>query len=171
MDEKTVLLVLAVLVGVCAVALLIQVILWLAIYGVARRLQKSLGGFTPQAAALFEGARAAVAETRERIRGITATGHELVYLTRKQTLRCDVFFHDLKARGRNQLDRAGMVLDDTLTRAFEPAQVIRKGIMQPVRQLQRVFGGVSSAISVIRMARKSWTRAAGRPESTLRRPA
>src|SRR5437016_4072607 len=129
MAQQTLVLILAILVGLCALALLIQVICLIAIYGVARRMQKISTGMTPKVNELVRVSKEVFAENKKTFAEIKADALGIASLTRIQLARLDDLYSDVKLRFLNQKDRAEMVLDDTIRRASEPVTVVRRGII------------------------------------------
>jgi hypothetical protein len=150
MNEQSIVLILSILVGLCALALLFQVIVLLATYGVVRRLQKSSAGLITKINELARISKEAAADGKLRFVEIKATSQEIVKIIRVQLARLDDLYSDVKLRFLNQKDRAELVLDDTIRRVTQPVTVVRKGILSPVRRVQGILAGVRNAVTTFR---------------------
>ena len=150
MNEQSLVSILAIVVIMAAVALLIQLGFWIAIYGVFRRMQRRAEEFMPRVKALTEFSRAALVEEKKQIDEITAISKDILNLTRIQLARLDEFYNDVKTRIGNQRERAELVFDDTVRRVYQPVKIVRKSIMIPVRTVHGVVNGVRTAIITIR---------------------
>jgi len=47
------------------------------------------------------------------------------------------------------MDRAEMVLDDTMTRVHQTVSTVQSGVIRPVREVQGLFAGVKGALSYL----------------------
>jgi hypothetical protein len=150
MNEQGTVLILSTLVGLCALALLIQVICLIATYGVVRRLQKSSAALIAKINELARISKEAAAEQKQRFGEIKATSLEIVKILRVELARLDDLYSDVKLRFLNQKDRAELVLDDTIRRVTQPVTVVRRGILSPVRRFQGIFAGVRNAVTTFR---------------------
>src|SRR6266851_4010951 len=126
MNEQTLVSILAVLVIISALALVIQMAYWIAIYGVVRRLQKSAGALMSKVNELNQFANATFAESKKQLGEITSRSKEVVNIPRIQLARLDELYTDVKIRAANQSERAEMVYDDTIRRISEPVRVVTR---------------------------------------------
>jgi len=69
--------------------------------------------------------------------------------------RVDEVMEDATARARIQLDRAEMVIDDTMNRAQQTVALVHSGIMKPLREIQGVSAGVKAALNFLTRGRNS----------------
>lgn len=153
MDDHTLLLVMTAFVIIAALALLIQAGLLFGIYKAARVLQENVVRLLPKVEGLVEASRVAVEDSRRKIVEITTKTSEILDTTRKQVARIDELFEDATGRARIQLDRAEMVLDDTMNRAQETVAFVHGGIMKPLREIQGVASGVRAAVNYLMRGR------------------
>jgi hypothetical protein len=154
MDPQTLLTIMTVFVIVAAIALVIQAGMLFGIYKASRTLEQNVSRLLPKVEALVESSRAAVEDSKRLIEEVTVRTSDILDVTLKQLVRVDELFEDISARARVQLDRAEMVLDDTMTRAQETVAVVHRGIIKPIREIQGVANGVRAAIDFLMRGRK-----------------
>jgi hypothetical protein len=54
---------------------------------------------------------------------------------------------DATQRAKVQLERAEMVLDDTMSRAHETVTMVHSGLLRPLREVQGIAAGIRTAIA------------------------
>lgn len=147
MDPQTLLAIMTVFVIVAAIALLIQAGLLFGIYKSSREMQATAQRLAPKVEALIESSRVTVDDSRRLINEIGVKTTEILDSARKQLARVDEVLEDAAGRAKVQLDRAELVIDDTMTRVQETVTVVHRGIMKPLREIQGVTAGVRTALS------------------------
>ena len=65
-----------------------------------------------------------------------------------QMEKVDSLITDVTTRARNQMERAEMVVDDTMGRVHETVGAVHNGILAPVRQINGLAAGVRTAVGV-----------------------
>lgn len=154
MDQQTLLIIMTVFVIVAAVALTIQAGLLFGIYRASRTLEQNTTRLLPKVEALVETSRVAVDDSRRLIDEITVKAGDILDVARRQLARVDEVLEDASVRVRVQLDRAEMVLDDTMNRAHETVAIIHGGIMRPLREIQGVASGLRTALNFLMRGRR-----------------
>lgn len=147
------LVVLTVFVFVSAIALVIQAGLLFGIYKAARTLQQQTTSVLPQVQSVLAKAEATIDESRKNIVEITAKANEittkaneLMDMGKVQMAKIDVVVTDASQRARVQLERAELVVDDTMTRVHQSVTAVHNGILRPVKEIQAITAGISTAI-------------------------
>lgn len=147
MDDHTLLILLTIFVFVAAVALLIQACMLVGLLLVARRLQEKVMPLIPQ----VEGILGVVKRTAERvekhIEQIGTTSNAILDVTKQQLARVDELLGDATTRAKVQMERAEMVLDDTMTRVQETVSYVQSGVLRPVREVYGVLAGIRTALA------------------------
>ncbi|MBV8897930.1 MAG: hypothetical protein JO051_15565 [Acidobacteriaceae bacterium] len=147
MDEHTLLILLTIFVFVAAVALLIQAAMLAGLFLVARRLQEKVMPLIPQ----VEGILGVVKRTTERvekhIEQIGTTSNAILDVTKQQLHRVDELLGDATTRAKVQMERAEMVLDDTMTRVTDTVSYVQSGVLRPVREVYGVLAGIRTALA------------------------
>jgi flagellar biosynthesis protein FliQ len=117
------LVVMTVFVAVSAVALCIQAGLLFGIYKAARTIQEQTASVLPQVRTVLGKAEATIDESRKHVTNITEKAAEIARKTNElldagkaQMVKIDAVVTDASARAKVQLERAEMVVDDTMHR-------------------------------------------------------
>ena len=58
-------------------------------------------------------------------------------VTKQQMVRVDELLNDAGIRAKVQMERAEMVLDDTMTRVQQTVSIVQRGVLSPVRGMLR----------------------------------
>src|SRR5258708_28227767 len=98
MEQQTLVLILAIVVGLCALGLLVQVICLIAIHGVARRMQKMSTGLTDRVNELVHLSKEIAAEGKRSYAEIKVPAMGIANLTRTQLARLDDLYSDVALR-------------------------------------------------------------------------
>ena len=151
--DQNLLIIIAVFVFVAAVALCIQAGMLFGIYRSTRAMEAKASQLMPKVDALVDTSRTAVEDSRVQIHEITVKTNDILDLTRKQLAVVDEVLEDAAGRARVQLDRAEMVLDDTMNRAHETVALVHSGIMKPLKEIQGVTAGVRAALNFLMRGR------------------
>jgi len=155
MNQEILLYTMAGFVIVSAIAMCIQVGLLFGIYKSSKTMQEQISTVLPQAKAVLAKAEAtleqhrfAASEVSIRVIEITDKANQILDMGKAQLGKIDSVITDATCRAKVQLERAEMVVDDTVTRVHESVTAVHKGIMRPIREVQGVATGVRAAVSV-----------------------
>lgn len=128
---------LGVLVGIVFVAMIVQIALWLAIYGVARRVQARVQRSMRRVRRLQSLSREMMDENRDAVQGIaahsTAIGKTLLHEGRVM----GSFSKDVWQGVRTEKEHASVVVEDARQRANETVHLVSRGMMAPFRGVAR----------------------------------
>jgi len=147
MDQTTLLTILAVFVAVAAIALLGQAVALVGLFLVARDLRTKLFGAWPQIESIIGASRRTVEQAEQHLDSIGSSSVAILDVTKQQLVKVDELLTDAGMRAKVQLERAEMVLDDTMTRVQETVGVVQRGVLTPVRGLYGVITGIRTAFS------------------------
>jgi len=147
------LVVLTIFVAVSTIAMCIQAGLLFGIYKATRRLEEQATSLIPQVRSVLGKAETTIDESRKSFMEITARANEaaakaneILDMGKVQMGKLDVVITDASQRAKVQLERAELVVDDTMTRVHQSVTAVHNGIVRPVREIQAVTAGVSAAI-------------------------
>ncbi len=147
MDQNTLLIVLTVFVAVAAIALLLQLATLLGLFLVARKLQAQVLHVWPQIEAIIGTTRRTAEGAEKHIHKIGETSTQILDVTKQQVTRIDELLNDATTRAKVQLERAEMVLDDTMGRAQETVSIVQRSVLRPVREIHGVISGIRTTIT------------------------
>ncbi len=149
MDQQTLLYVMTVFVVVSAIALVIQAAMLTGIYKASQATQLKVVTLLPKIESLLDSSQKTLEKSSAQIVAITTKASEILDSTRFQLTRVDEMLTDAGNRAKVQLDRAELVLDDTLSRAQETVAMVHGGVVRPVREIQGVAAGVRTALAYL----------------------
>ena len=147
MDQNTLLYVMLAFVVVAALALIVQMGVMIGMYKAARSTQAQLAVVLPQVEMLIQNSHSTINQGRQQLLEITGRTIEILDSARLQMSRVDEVVADASQRARNQLEKAELVIDDTLNRAQQTVGLVHSGVMRPLREIQGVSIGVKAAIA------------------------
>jgi uncharacterized membrane-anchored protein YhcB (DUF1043 family) len=83
---------------------------------------------------------------------VESSSSSILDTTKQQLVKVDELLSDATSRAKSQMDRAEMVLDDTMTRVHQTVSTVQSGVLRPVREVQGLFAGVKGALSYLSKA-------------------
>ena len=156
MDQQTLLLILTVFVAVATLAMLVQMGMLIGLFLVAKKLQNQVTVLMPQVSAVLGVSKKTADVTLRTIEGaekhiekIGATSNEILNTTKQQVAKIDVLLTDATTRAKVQLERAEMVLDDSMGRAQETVSIIQRSILRPVREINGLVVGLRTSLAYL----------------------
>jgi hypothetical protein len=156
MNQELLLYIMAGFVIISAIALCIQAGLLFGMYKTTKLLQEEVSSVLPQAKSILAKAESTLDQSRqnivqvtEKFVEITEKANQILELGRAQMVKIDSVITDATSRAKAQLERAEMVVDDTVHRVHEGVAAVHHGIMKPIREVQGVATGVKTAVSVL----------------------
>jgi hypothetical protein len=155
MNQDLLLWVMTVFVFISAVALCVQAGLLFGIYRTAKSLQEQTASLMPQAKKILAIAESTLEDSRKHIVDISARASEMsakandiMDSAKSQLAKIDTLVTDATARARNQLDRAELVVEDTVSRVHEAVAAVHHGVLTPLRQINGLAAGLRTAVTV-----------------------
>jgi len=155
MNQEILLYIMTGFVIISAIAMCIQAGLLFGIYKSSKAMQEQAASIMPQAKSILAKAestldqsRKNVVELTEKFLEITTKANQMMDIGKAQLVKLDSVVTDASSRARAQIERAEMVVDDTVTRVHESVAAVHGGIMRPIREVQGVATGVKTAVSV-----------------------
>lgn len=156
MNDTTLLYVMAAFVIISAIALCIQASMLAGIYKTTKALQQAITPLLPKVESLVEKTSATVEQSGRQITTITTLANEILESskdildsTKRQVAIVEDLVGDAAVRAKVQMDRAELVLDDTLSRAHETVAVFHNGVMRPLREINGLAAGIRAALGAL----------------------
>jgi len=138
---------------VAAVALCIQAGLLFGIYKATKTLQEQTMAIMPQVRSILtkseetlEQSRKHIVEITAKVSEMTSKASDMMDIGRAQLVKLDAVISDASTRAKVQIERAEMVVDDTVSRVHHSVTAVHNGILKPVREVQGVAAGVKAAV-------------------------
>jgi hypothetical protein len=156
MDQQTLLIVLIVFVALAALAMIIQAAMLVGLALTARKLQTMIAGLMPQINSIVGVSKKTADVTLRTVEGaekhidkIGASSVAILDSTKQQVAKIDELLSDATTRAKVQLERAEMVLDDSMGRAQETVSIIQRSILRPVREINGVIVGLRTSLAYL----------------------
>jgi hypothetical protein len=146
MDQNTLL---TIFVAISAIALLMQFVTLLGLFLIARKLQQAILPVIPQLEAIIGTTRRTVDSVSVHIEKIGATSTAILDVTKQQVHKIDELLNDAAVRAKVQMERAEMVLDDSMTRVQQTVTAVQSGVLRPIREVYGVLSGLRTALSYL----------------------
>jgi hypothetical protein len=86
---------------------------------------------------------------------IAVTSLNILDLSKQQLTKVDSLLTDASTRAKVQMERAEMVLDDTMTRVQSTVSVVQRSVLRPIREVHGVLSGVRTAVQHLGRASRS----------------
>jgi hypothetical protein len=144
MDQNTLL---VIFVAIAAIALLGQTVAVIGLLLVARDIRKKTVALWPQIEEIVTVSKRSVDRVETHITRIGAASVAILDVTKQQLDRVDELLSDASTRARVQMERAEMVLDDTMTRVQETVGIVQRGVLRPVREVHGILSGFRTALA------------------------
>ncbi len=155
MDPQTQQTLLLIFVATAAIALLIQAGMLIGIFLISKKTQEKLTELLPSIHRILAKSETAVSESYVFIKDIGVKTNAILDGTRLQLAKVDELVTDATGRARVQLDRAEMVLDDTVSKAQTTANIVYRGIVMPIREVHGVLSGLRAALGYLGQQRRA----------------
>lgn len=146
MDQNTLL---TIFVAISAIALLMQFVMLLGLFLIARKLQQAIMPLIPQIEAISGTTRRTVDTVSANIEKIGASTNAILDVTKQQVHKIDELLNDAAVRAKVQMERAEMVLDDSMTRLQQTVTAVQSGVLRPIREVYGVLSGLRTALSYL----------------------
>jgi hypothetical protein len=144
MDQNTLL---VVFVALAAVALLGQAVALIGLLLIARDIRNKTMALWPQLESIVAVSKRSADRIEAHITRIGATSVAILDVTKQQLVKVDELLSDASTRARVQMERAEMVLDDTMTRVQETVSIVQRGVLRPVREVHGILSGFRTALA------------------------
>jgi hypothetical protein len=147
--------ILVILVAICALSMLGGAIALVGMFLVARDLRAKFMLAWPEIQSVIASSKRSVERAEKQLSTIGASSISILDITKQQLVKVDDLLNDASARAKVQMERAELVLDDTMTRVQETVGIVQKGVLRPVREVHGIFTGIRTTIAYLGRASKS----------------
>jgi hypothetical protein len=155
MDQNTLLVVLIVFVAISAVALLMQAVALIGIFVVVRQVRSRIFLLWPQIERIVGVAKRTTEDAGKHLDTIGKTSTDMLGLAQRQLVKVDGLLDDASTRAKVQMERAEMVLDDTMTRFQSTVSVVQRSILRPIREVHGLVSGIRTAVQFLGRSSRS----------------
>ena len=149
MDQNTLLILLIIFIALSAVALFIQAASLLGLFFVARDMRTKLMASWPEIQEIVGTSKRTAERVEKHIDKIGSTSSEILTVTKQQLIKVDELVTDATTRAKVQMERAEMVLDDTMTRVTQTVSFVQRGVIRPIKEVQGLISGIRTALQYL----------------------
>ena len=135
-------------------ALVAQAISAYKTYQVVKKLSQEIKPLIPKAREAVENASVVLTEAREQLAAISQRSNEILDTARIQLMHFDAARGEVTERFKAQLERAELVIDDTLSRFQDVVGTAHRGVMRPVREVSGIMAGLKAGVQALRTGRR-----------------
>ena len=147
MDDHTLLTLLTVFVFLAAIAMLIQADTLLGLFIVARKIQEKVSALTGPITGIIDTSKKTLQTVEGHIDRIGKSSNSILDTTKQQLAKVDELITDASTRAKVQMERAELVLDDTMGRVQHTVSFVQSGVVRPVREVQGIVTGIRTALT------------------------
>lgn len=147
MSQDALLLVMTGFVAVSAVAMVLQLATLYAVYRSVKGLQEKISPLIPRTQAVLESAERTIEQSRKSIAEISAKVNHVMDVTKTQMSKVEDTVSEVSSRLKVQMERAEMVLDDSMGRMQETVAAVHTGVIKPIREISGVASGIRAAVN------------------------
>jgi hypothetical protein len=151
MDQNTLL---TVFVAIAAIALLGQAVALIGLLLVARGIRTKVFGLWPEIESIVAISKRSADRIEYHVAKIGSTSVAILDVTKQQLVKVDELLTDASTRAKVQMERAEMVLDDTMTRVQETVGIVQRGVLRPVREVHGLLSGIRTALAHLTRGRR-----------------
>jgi uncharacterized protein YoxC len=151
MDQQTVL---TIFVGICALAMLIQMITLIILAVISKRMQDKVTVVLPEVQSILALSKQTLQEVKKEVGEISTKTNSILDVTKGQFIKIDELLSDISVRVRVQMERAEMVLDDTMSRTQKTVAIVQSGVIAPIREMHGLLEGLRAAIAHLAKGRR-----------------
>ena len=154
MDQNTLLILLVIFVALAAIAMLIQAATLIGVFIAMRKLQEKVSPIIPQAQGVVAASRRIAENVEKHIEKIGTTSGAILDVTKQQLAKVDELLTDASTRAKVQMERAEMVLDDSMARVQQTVSTVQSGVLRPIREVHGILSGVRTAFAHLGRSRR-----------------
>lgn len=147
MDDKLLLTLLTIFVAIAAISFLVQAVAVVVLVFVAKQLKTKFMAILPEVQAIIAVVRRTTENVEKQIDKIGVTSNQILDTTKTQVAKVDDLLTDATTRAKAQMERAEMVLDDTMGRVQHTVSYVQSGVVRPVREVYGLFAGIRTALA------------------------
>lgn len=147
MDDHTLLTLLTVFVFLAAIAMLIQAGTLLGLFIVARKIQEKVSVLTGPITGIIDTSKKTLQTVEGHIDRIGKSSNAILDTTKQQLTKVDELITDASTRAKVQMERAELVLDDTMGRVQHTVSFVQSGVVRPVREVQGILTGIRTTLT------------------------
>jgi hypothetical protein len=149
MDQNNLVLVMTIFVVLAAIAMIAQAISLVGMLLAVQKIRAKIFAVWPDIESVIRTSKQTVESSSRQIEKISSASAAIVDLTKQRALKVDDLLGDATTRAKVQMERAEMVLDDTMTRVQQTVSIVQSGVIRPIREVHGIISGIRTAIAYL----------------------
>lgn len=141
-------------VGICALAMIIQMITLIILAVTAKKMQDKVAAVLPEVQSVLAVSKQTLQDVKKEVGEISTKTNSILDITKSQFIKIDELLSDMSTRARVQMERAEMVLDDTMSRTQKTVAIVQSGVIAPIREMHGLLEGLRAGIAHLAKGRR-----------------
>lgn len=141
-------------VGICALAMIIQMITLIILAVTAKKMQEKVTAVLPEVQSVLAVSKQTLQDVKKEVGEISTKTNSILDITKSQFVKIDELLNDFGTRARVQMERAEMVLDDTMSRTQKTVAIVQSGVIAPIREIHGLLEGLRAGIAQLAKGRR-----------------
>jgi hypothetical protein len=155
MSDDTFRWVIAAGVSLAAISALVTAIAAIAVAAGLKKLQVRVQATIDRAEPILDTARRLMDDSAPKFAAITTDAVNIVRMARDQTERISELLNDLGERAKVQVARIDGSIDHSLEQIHVAGDAMKDAVLRPVREVNGLFSGIKTAVSVYATGRRA----------------
>ena len=160
MENQNLLYVMTAFVVLACLAMVGQAVAMLGLYRQVKAMQEKTTTLMPRVEQVLDNARLTLEQSRTQIQELSGKAHLVLDNTHAQLTRVDSVISDASGRAKVQMEKAQMVMDDTMSRMHETVAMLHGGVVKPIREMNGLVNGLRAGLSAFARSPKNPSAAA-----------
>lgn len=149
MAESTLLSVLVVFVGLCAISMVGQALALIGLYRKVKDMQAQTAPLLGKAESTLDSAKVAIEDGRRQMAEISQKASQILDSTQSQLEKIDGVVSEASLRAISQLEKVELVVGDTVDRVQGLIHTTHDGLVKPLKELNALAAGVRSGFGFL----------------------
>jgi hypothetical protein len=155
MSEETFRVVVTVGVALAALSMIVQAIVMLGIAAGLKKMQARVQATIDRAEPILDTTRRVLDDSAPKISAITADTAQLVKTSREIAFKVGQTLEEISDKAKAQLARAEGTIGTTIDQVESARDAVKGAVLRPVREVNGLFSGIRTAVSVYAHGRRA----------------
>ncbi len=141
--------VVAVAVALACLAFVVQSVVFVFLYRLARKTQKSVMPLVERAEPILDTTREILQENKPRVAEIAVEAVEIAKTARAQASRIGELLGDGAERAKARMAQIDRTVDETVEQVEQVSDAVKTVVMKPVKEVNGLMAGMKAALSTL----------------------
>jgi hypothetical protein len=147
--------VIAAAVGLATLSIVVQAIVVLILFKTVKRTEEKVVSLAAKVEPVIENVRRLIDENGPKISAISTEAVVIVKMAKEQVHRVGEFLKDFTDRAKAQIARIDGAVDETVDQVQHASAAAKSAVLKPVREVNGLWSGLRTAISVYTQGRRA----------------